>query len=190
MIRHPSPATTGTATGTAPAPVTALTLPGMEVAGPIWQVRHHRDPAALALADRHDSRCRPGSGQLGPPGRKLVLVSCCERAVWVSHWPYPQLALDGLDAWRRRLFRNEGAGLSSQLIAAAAMALTARLWDERPADGWVTWVDVTRTRRKRDPGRCFRRAGWTLDRAWTHPRLLRLRAEVADAQVAEVEVPP
>lgn len=158
----------------------ALTIPGLdqsEQQSP-WQVRHHRDPAALALADRHYSRRRPGSGQLGPPGRKLVLVTCCERAVWVSHWPYPHLALDGLDAWRCSIFRNEGAGLSSELIA-AAMALTARLWAPiaRPADGWVTWVDATKVA-STHPGYCFKQAGWTLDRTWHHPRLLRLRAEV------------
>ena len=27
--------------------------------------------------------------------------------------------------------------------------------------GIVTFVDADKTRRKRDPGRCYRRAGWT-----------------------------
>jgi hypothetical protein len=157
----------------------ALTIPGLDVpyiASP-WQVRSKNDFAANALADRHYSRRRPGSGQIGPPGRKLVLVTPCERAVWLSHWPYPHLALDGLDCWRCSIFRNEGAGLSSQLIC-AAMDLTAQLWAGRPADGWVTWVDPGKVRRKRDPGRCFLRAGWTVDQAWSHPKLIRLRAVV------------
>jgi len=143
-------------------------------------MRNHRDPAALALADRHYSRRRPGSGQIGQPGRKLVLVTPCERAVWLTHWPYAHLALDHLDAWRCSIFRNEAPApelLSSQLIS-AAMALTAQLWPERPADGWVTWVDPRKVRRKRDPGRCFLRAGWTVDQAWSHPKLIRLRAVV------------
>ncbi len=157
--------------------MTALTIPGVEQG--VWQVRSHRDPAALALADRHYSRRRPGSGQMGPPGRKLVLVTPCEQAVWLSHWPYPHLALDGLDAWRCSIFRNEGAGLSSELIE-AAMALTAKRWAGRPADGWLTWIDRTKVRSS-NPGYCFKQAGWWLDRDWTHPRLIRLRARIDPA---------
>jgi len=156
----------------------ALTLPGL--AGGAWQVRGKNDPAACALADRHYSRRRPGSGQVGPPGRKLVLVTPCERAVWLSHWPYAHLAMDGLDAWRCTIFRNEAPGelLSSNLIV-AAMALTASLWHSRPADGWLTWVDRTKVRSP-NPGYCFKQAGWTLDRAWSHPQLVRLRAPVLE----------
>jgi hypothetical protein len=164
--------------------VTALTIPGVEQG--VWQVRSHRDPAALALADRHYSRRRPGSGQVGPPGRKLVLVTPCERAVWLSHWPYAHLALDGLDAWRCSIFRNEGAGLSSELIE-AAMALTAKRWSGRPADGWLTWIDTTKIR-SANPGYCFKQAGWWLDRDWTHPRLIRLRARI-DRPASHQEVP-
>jgi hypothetical protein len=152
--------------------VTALTLPGIDVG--TWQIRHHCDPAANALADRHYSRRRPRSGQIGPPGRKLVLVSPDEQAVWVTHWPYAHLALDGLDAWRCTIFRNEGPDLSSQLIV-AAMALTASRWADRPADGWITWVDTTKIPGPHH-GYCFKRAGWWLDRNWHHPRLIRLRA--------------
>jgi hypothetical protein len=152
--------------------VTALTLPGLD-SGP-WQVRNSFDPAANALADRHYNRQRRGSGQIGPPGRKLVFVTPCERAVWITHWPYANLALDGMDAWRCSLFRNEGAGLSSQLII-AAMNLTAHLWSGRPADGWITWID-RRHVASSNPGYCFKQAGWTLDRSWQHPNLIRLRA--------------
>lgn len=155
-------------------PATVLTLPGVET-GP-WQVRNCADPAANALADRHYSRRRPGSGQVGPPGRKLLLVTPCERAVWLTHWPYAELALDGLDAWRCSIFRNEGAGLSSDLIR-LAMDLTANLWADRPAAGWVTWVDTTKTPGPHH-GYCFKQAGWRLDREWSHPRLIRLRADI------------
>lgn len=153
--------------------MTAQTLPGVDVG--TWQVRDKSDGAANALADRHYSRRRPGSGQVGPPGRKLVLVSPDERAVWLTHWPKAEYAMDGLDAWRCSIFRNEGDVLSSDLIL-AAMALTEALWDERPNDGWVTWVD-TRKVASRNPGYCFLRAGWLRDRAWTHRYLIRLRAE-------------
>ncbi len=157
---------------------TALTLPGVAV--PVWQLRDHCDPAALALADRHYSRRRPGSGQVGPPGRKLVLVTPCERAVWITHWPYAHLALDRLDTWRCTLFRNEApAELRSSDLIRAAMDLTASLWTARPTTvpGWVTWIDPAAVASP-NPGYCFKRAGWWLDRFWSHPRLLRLRAAV------------
>jgi hypothetical protein len=153
---------------------TVLTLPGIET-GP-WQVRNGFDPAARALADRHYSRrkSKVGSNQVGGAGRRLVFVSPCERALWVTRWPYAHLSNDGLDAWRCSYFRNEGAGLSSDLIR-SAMDLTAELWTERPFDGWVTWVD-TRKVKSGHPGYCFKLAGWWLDRAWSHPHLIRLRA--------------
>jgi hypothetical protein len=157
--------------------MTALVIPGLEVGA--WQVRSKADPAACALADRHYSRQRPGSGQVGPPGRLLVLVTPCERAVWLTHWPRADLALDGLDAWRCSIFRNEGAGLSSELIE-AAMALTAQRWSGRPADGWVTWIDTTKVQSS-NLGYCFKQAGWWLDREWQHPRLVRLRARIDPA---------
>ena len=59
------------------------------------------------------------------------------------------------------LFRNERPDLhlSSDLIT-AAVAHTRAHWPAVPAAGFVTFVDPAKTRRKRDPGRCFRRAGW------------------------------
>lgn len=47
-----------------------------------------------------------------------------------------------------------------------ATGLTYAHWAERyghvPSTPLTTEVDPRRTRRKRDPGRCFRRAGWTV----------------------------
>ncbi len=159
----------------------ALTLPGLPV--PVWQVRGRSDPAARALADRHYSRKRPGAPWIGPPGRVLVLVTPCERAVWLTHWPRPDLALDGLDAWRCSLFRNEAPDLVSSRLIRAAMTLTATLWPQRPADGWVTWVEPARIASP-NPGYCFKRAGWTLDHTWSHPWLVRLRAPIVKAAAA------
>lgn len=153
--------------------MTALTLPGVEVGE--WQRRTRLDAAANALADRHYSRRRPFSGQVGPPGRKIILVSPCERALWLTHWPLDGLGMDGLDAWRCSIFRNEGAGLSSELIL-AAMGITETCWTERPRDGWVTWVD-TRKVESENPGYCFLKAGWWRDREYEHRYLIRFRAE-------------
>lgn len=150
----------------------ALTLPGVEQG--LWQVRSKRDRAALALFDRHYSCQTHPPGEVGPPGRKLVLVSPCERAMWCSHWPYGELTLDKLDAFRCSAFRNEGSGLSSELIT-EAMRMTVERWGDPPVDGWVTWVDRSKVESVH-PGYCFKQAGWWLDRGWEHPRLVRLRS--------------
>lgn len=158
----------------------ALVLPGLELAAGTWQQRTASDRAVRALADRHYTRTRHGLGAatVGPPGRRLVLCTADERAAWITHWPAGPGARDGLDAWRCSLFRNEGPHLSSQLIL-AAMAATAQLWADRPADGWLTWVD-RRAVRSQNPGWCFMCAGWWRDRTWTAgswaPGLIRLRA--------------
>ena len=58
------------------------------------------------------------------------------------------------------MFRNEGAGLSSSLIR-SAVAITRARW-EAPPLGIVSFVDASKVRRKRDPGRCYIRAGFRL----------------------------
>ncbi len=152
----------------------ALTLPGVDAG--VWQVRTRFDDAAIALADRHYSR-RPdkiGSNQVGGVSQNLTLVTPCERALWVTRYMKPGRAFDKLDAWRCSYFRNEGAGLSSELIL-AAMELTDLMFVVVPPDGWVTWID-TRKVRSTNPGYCFKQAGWWLDREWKHRYLVRLRA--------------
>lgn len=57
------------------------------------------------------------------------------------------------------LFRNEGAGLSSDLIR-EALAATRSNWPDLPALGMITFVDADKVRPKRDPGRCYLRAGF------------------------------
>lgn len=49
--------------------------------------------------------------------------------------------------------------LSSDLIR-EAVAASRWKWPNVPMLGIVTFVDETKTRRKRDPGRCFVKAGW------------------------------
>jgi hypothetical protein len=126
----------------------------------IWVQVTKFDVRAAALADRHYSRQRPGAAQFMPPGRTLVLVTECGRAVWGVAL---NLSPRGGWRWRCTIFRNEGAGLSSELISAAT-ARTLDVWPDRyghlPAVPLTTEVDPTKVRRKRDFGRCFLRAGW------------------------------
>ena len=60
-------------------------------------------------------------------------------------------------------FRNEAPDkyLSSDLVT-QAVAATMSVWTP-PELGMVTFVNRDKTRRKRDPGRCFRKAGFLPD---------------------------
>jgi hypothetical protein len=49
--------------------------------------------------------------------------------------------------------------MASDLIR-EAVAATRATWPEVPPLGMVTFVDANKTRHKRDPGRCYRRAGF------------------------------
>jgi len=125
-----------------------------------WDLSQHNDPRACKLADRHYSRKKVGAPQMMPPGRKIVLVTAAGDAVWGVNWPYPELVAHAWpNAMMCTIFRNEGPVLSSKLIV-EAMACTRWKFPEPPADGIVTFVDAKKVNRKRDPGRCFRRAGW------------------------------
>lgn len=126
----------------------------------IWRLSDRADPAAVALADRHYNRQKVGSPQFVPPGRCVVLLSDDAHAVWVTSWPiaaYVHHAWAG--AWVNSIFRNESAYLSSGLIL-EAIAATRFIWPDPPPLGLITFVDAGKVRHKRDPGRCYLRAGF------------------------------
>lgn len=125
-----------------------------------WVLSHRFDRRALPLADRHYNRRAVGSPQFVPPGRCLVLLTPGADALWVTSWPfaaYTKHAWAG--AWVNSLFRNESPALSSALIV-AAVAATRAVYPDAPALGMVTFVDAGKVRPKRDPGRCYLRAGF------------------------------
>jgi hypothetical protein len=127
---------------------------------PHWALSHKFDSRALPLADRHYNRRKVGAPQFVPPGRSVVLLSTCGRALWITSWPFAQYVRHAWPgAWVNSLFRNEGAGLSSELIR-EAVAVTRGHWPDPPPLGMVTFVDARKIRAKRDPGRCYRRAGF------------------------------
>jgi len=131
----------------------------LELPGPVWVPIKKGDKRALALADRHYSRQTPGSIQFVPPGRCVVLLTPCARAVWAV---VQNMDPTGKVRWRNTMFRNEGAGLSSELIR-AAVAMTYQLWrakyGELPAL-LTTEIDAGKISNQRNPGYCFKRAGW------------------------------
>lgn len=133
-----------------------------------WEMSWRTDPRARALADRHYSRQTPGAEGFVPPGRCLVLVGLNRKAYWVTSWPFAEYVKhEWAGAWVCSAFRNEGEGpLASELIR-QALAVTMWNWPDPPcvpATGgdvaMITFVDETKVRRKRTPGRCFIKAGF------------------------------
>ena len=155
----------------------------------IWRLSWRADPVARDIADRHYNRQSIGAPQFVPPGRCLVLVAPptaeTDGALWITSWPFGEYVKHrwpGL--WVCSAFRNEGTARSSDLIRDAVAATRAH-FGRAPEGGMVTFVDASKVRHKRDPGRCFLRAGFERDGA-TEGGLLAfvLRPEAMPAPVA------
>jgi hypothetical protein len=125
-----------------------------------WRPVTRCDVAARELADRHYSRQTIGAVDFMASGKTFVLLTDDARAVWG--------VIENLDPvgelrWRCSIFRNEGSILSSVLIREATER-TYLYWERhyggRPIVPLRTEVDPKKVRNKRDPGRCFIRAGW------------------------------
>lgn len=151
----------------------------------MWVLSSSSDRRALDVVDGtgpldghgpHYSRRTPGSKTFTGVGQEIVLVSKCGRAVWAVVRQKTPMAVGtgasrgregGTDhkaryVWRNMIFRNLGAGLSSDLIVAATEA-TYREWERRygglPEERLRTEVDVRRIR-STNPGFCYVKAGW------------------------------
>lgn len=136
-----------------------------------WVQTKDADPDGRALYHRHYSRRVYKDGRQPAkfvgPGSYVVLI-------------LPEL--DALFVWRKfiddaipkqvgincAVFRNEGRRLSSDLILEAEPFALAKWPDDRRL---YTYINTQKVRRKRDPGRCFRKAGWT-PAGWTRGGLL------------------
>jgi hypothetical protein len=127
-----------------------------------WLLTNRADPSAAKVADRHYTRQSIGSRQFVQPGRCLVLRTASADALWVTSWPYAKYVRHAwAGAWICSLFRNEAPDrYRSSALVTDAVAATRAAWPDVPPLGFVTFVDPNKTRRKRDPGRCFRRAGF------------------------------
>lgn len=64
----------------------------------LWTITRDMNPIAQKLADRHYSRKHPGSrkGFVGP-GKKIVLITANEDALFVWLRADPEMRLDGID---------------------------------------------------------------------------------------------
>ena len=125
-----------------------------------WDISWRTDPEARVLADRHYSRQKPGSPGFVPPGRCLVLKAKDKKAYWVTSYPFAEYVKhQWAGAFTCSAFRNEGDVLSSLLVK-DAVAITRWKWPEIPDFGMITFVHPRKVRKKRDMGRCFRKAGF------------------------------
>lgn len=126
----------------------------------IWRESHRADPHGAAIADRHYNRQKIGSPQFVPPGRCVVLLARDGSALWVTSWPFAEYVKHAWGgAWVNSLFRRESGPLVASEMIRQAIAVTRSRW-EVPEMGLVTFVDADKVRRKRDVGRCYRRAGF------------------------------
>ena len=125
-----------------------------------WLLSWRADPLARAIADRHYNRQNPDSPQFVPPGRCFVLRT--DHAFWVTSWPFAEHVKHAwAGAWVCSAFRVEGGCDRASDLIVDAVAATRAFFGKPPALGMVTFVDETKVRHKRDPGRCFLRAGFT-----------------------------
>lgn len=123
--------------------------------------RNKFDRVGAKLADGHYSRRKVGSPQFMPPGETIVLVTRDMLSVWGWWRPHPAsgiVAMNGRDGWTCTIFRRTGGPLASELVLDAERALVALGKDCGP-DGMLTYVDPRKIG-SRNPGYCFKRAGW------------------------------
>lgn len=128
----------------------------------IWRVSHRSDPDVRPMADRHYNRQSIGADGFVPPGRCLVLKT--DGAFWVTSWPFAEYVKHRWrGAWVCSAFRRESGDMAASEMILQAVAATRWKWPAVPALGMVTFVDAGKVRHKRDPGRCYLRAGFVRD---------------------------
>lgn len=116
-------------------------------ASSLWTISDRADPDARVIADRHYNRQKVGAPQFVPPGRCLVLkrVVPAGQAFWVTSWPFAEYVRHRwAGAWICSAFRNEGAGVASELILSALAATRARFGDPPSPIAMITFVDAAK----------------------------------------------
>lgn len=133
----------------------------------IWELSNRADPRAREIADRHYNRQKPGTPQFVPPGRCCVLFAENEngKAFWVTSFPFSQYVRhQWAGAWVCSAFRNENAGIASEMIR-DAVAATRAFFGEPPKQGMITFIDAkkvkpTMVHGKKTWGRTYEKAGF------------------------------
>jgi hypothetical protein len=143
-----------------------------------WVPSFRADPRGALIADRHYNRQAIGSPQFVPPGR-CVVFRHADDALWVSSWPIAEYVKhEWAGAWVNSTFRHESDRRASEIIR-EAIAHTLDVWPDPPPLGMVTMIDPKKVRHKRDPGRCYLRAGFH-HAGWTKGGLRVLQMDPPD----------
>lgn len=128
------------------------------IGGGTWIEVRDGNATARAIFDRHYSRARYADGRnqdrFVGPGARMVLLTPCARALLVWRKFFSKDVQDGVNC---AVYRNEGAGLSSELLLAGMAAA----WSRWPGQRLYTYVNPRRVR-SANPGYCFKKAGWNL----------------------------
>ena len=135
----------------------------------VWHEVKDGNATARALFHRHYSHKAYKDGRTPKlfvgPGEKSVLLTPCARAMFV--WRR-FISGDGQQGVNCAVFRNEGAGLSSDLVRAA----DAYAWTRWPNETrHYTYVNARRIK-SGNPGACFKKAGWRTCGITKHNRLV------------------
>lgn len=124
----------------------------------VWVPILDGDPEAARIYNRHYASERSRKRRLARraqlilgPGEKLLLSTPCRRALFGWRRFIDDSGQIGVNC---AVFANLGAGLSSELIRLADEVADQR-W---PNDRHYTYVDPRRG--SRNPGYCFKKAGW------------------------------
>ena len=112
------------------------------------------DLESCLLADRHYSRQKIGTNQFMPPGKTIVLRSA--KGDVVFGWLWQEKRDDGQAGYSCSIFRNESERLSSDIILEAESRAVAE-WGENRG---FTYINPDSISNKRNPGYCFKVAGW------------------------------
>ena len=112
------------------------------------------DVESVFLADSHYSRQKVGSNQFMPPGKTIVLRD--NDGTIVFGWLWQQKRDDGQTGYNCSIFHNESVRRASDVILEAE-EFAQKEWGP---NRMFTYVDPTKTKRSRTPGRCFLKAGW------------------------------
>lgn len=154
-----------------------------------WRRSFRADADANRIAKRHYTCQSPESDQFVPPSTCIVLMTEDRAALWVTTHPKAEYTKhEWAGAWVNSLFRNEDRDrhLSSELIR-EAVAATRWEWPNVPELGLVTFIDPTKVRRKRDWGRCYRKAGFRECERRTKSGLVAL--QLLPSEMPEAEPP-
>jgi hypothetical protein len=124
--------------------------------GPVWIPIKDGNVSGMNIFLRHyTARQTRKVYQFIGPGDKEAYLTPDAKALFVWRKFISDAGEKGINC---AVFRNEGslAGKSSELIEAACWLA----WDRWPGERLYTYIDPSKVKHKRDPGRCFRKAGF------------------------------